>query len=357
MANCHRSNPLSPTLAAIAVFLGAVFALFATSAVAEAQGQSARSGDQASARADRPTFVSERRKTHRSRSHSRRSHNPPAEQPPATPVQAPAPPRAPATRPTPAPTPAPRPTPSPTPAPTPTPTPPPASSSDVLFKATKLSDFWLNQSAPGATTEVADPAGSGQNVFKFNVGDSDMLNITPNPRAELLSTSNIKAGQEIWFSSKFFLPASFPSSVPGWMNVMQGPYGFPWNGPPPWHLEVSGSSIKWTRNSTYSWDVPWQMPLTKNSWVNVMVHERFGEDGWIEMWINGQPITFFAGGTYNPNNVAPTQHMSMKTMDSSNNQGTNSVYLQSYREIGMFSSLTTYAGPLKIGSTKTSVGG
>jgi hypothetical protein len=228
---------------------------------------------------------------------------------------------------------------------------------DVLFSGAHLRDFWVNQSAPGAISEVPDPAGSGQTVFKFTVGDNDMTNITPNPRGELLSPSTISAGQELWWSGKFFLPADFPSSVPGWMNVMQGPYGEPWDGPPPWHLEVKDNHIQWTRNSTYDWDVPFQMPLVKNAWVSVMVHERFGADGWIEMWVNGQPIAFFGSGSYNPGHVSPTTHLAMQTMDGSNDGGTNSIYLQSYRLKGMFSTVTTYEGPLTIGRTRASVGG
>jgi hypothetical protein len=47
----------------------------------------------------------------------------------------------------------------------------------------------------------------------------------------------------------------------------------------------------------------------------------------------------------------------MATMDASNSGSTNSVYLQSYRKVGMFSSLTSYEGPLTIGRTMASVGG
>jgi len=230
-------------------------------------------------------------------------------------------------------------------------------SSDLLFNATHLSDFWLVQAAPGAVSEVPDPAGGGETVFKLTVGDGDMLNISPNPRAEMISPSNITSGDEFWWSTKFFLPADFPASIPGWMNLMQGPYGPPYNGSPPFHIEVNGNHIQWARNLTYKWDVPWQMPLVRNSWVSVMIHERFAADGFLELWVNGQPITFFGSGTYNPNHVAPTQRLETQTMDSSNNGGTNSVVLQSYRKIGMFPSLTTYAGPLKIGSTRASVGG
>jgi hypothetical protein len=244
------------------------------------------------------------------------------------------------------------PPPAPTPAPPPAPLPP-----GVLFQALHLRDFWLNQSAPGAITEVPDPAGSGESVFKFTVGDNDMLNITPNPRGELLSPSTIKSGQEFWWSTKFFLPSEFPSSVPGWMNLMQGPYGSPFNGSPPFHIEVNGTHIQWARNATYGWDVPWQMPLVKNTWISILVHERFASDGFTEMWVNGAPVTFFSGSTYNPHKVAPTTQLQYQTMDSSNNGATNSLYLQSYRKKGMFPSVTSYEGPLRIGTTRTSVGG
>jgi outer membrane biosynthesis protein TonB len=313
-------------------------------------------------------------KTYKQRRFARASkRKPPKEKPAPTPApEEPAP--TPATEPTPVPGPEPTPTPEPTPvpseepapAPSPEPTPAPSeepasapSSSDVLFHGDQLRDFWLNQSAPNAITEVSDPAGSSRKVFKMVVADSDVYPITPseNPRAQVLSPPEIESGDEIWWSSSFYLPGSFPSSVPGWLNLLEGPYGGPFNGSPPWQIQVVGNSIQWTRNKTYSWDIPWKMPLVKEKWVNVLVHERFGTSGYVEMWINGQPITFFSGGTYNPNGVASTSHLNMATMDSSNNGGANTIILQSYRKAGMFSSATVYEGPLTIGKTRASVGG
>jgi hypothetical protein len=229
----------------------------------------------------------------------------------------------------------------------------------VLFRGDQISDFWLAQSGPGAITEVPDPAGSGEGVFKMTVSDSDVYPITPteNPRAEMLSPNTITGGQELWWSTKFFLPAEFPSSTPDFVTLLQGPYGKPWDGTPPFHIEENGGVLKWQRNQTYDWDVPWQMPLVRNAWVSVMVHERFASDGWLELWINGQPITFFSGDTYNPNDEAPTTRLAMETEDGSNDASPNSIYLQQYRKKGMFSSLTTYEGPLTIGTTREAVGG
>lgn len=217
----------------------------------------------------------------------------------------------------------------------------------------------MTQAAPGAVREVPDPAGGTGTVFQMTVSDQDVYPVTPtdNPRAQLVSPAILEPGAEIWWSASFFLPADFPASVPGWLNVLQGPFGPPFAGSPPWQIQVVGDKLQWTRNATYGWDVPWQMPVARNAWVHVLVHERFAEDGFVEMWINGQRVTFFGGGTYNPHQIAAVSRLSMRTLDGSNDEGPNSLYLQSYREAGMFPSLTIYEGPLRIGAARASVEG
>jgi hypothetical protein len=217
----------------------------------------------------------------------------------------------------------------------------------------------MTQAAPGAVSEVPDPAGSGQTVFRMTVDDSDVYPITPtdNPRAQLVSPSILEPGDEIWWSAGFYLPSDFPASVPGWLNVLQGPFGSPFAGSPPWQIQVVGSQLQWTRNATYGFDVPWQAPLVRGAWVDVLVHERFASDGCVEMWIDGKRVTFFGGGTYNPRQIAATNHLGMQTLDGSNDEGNNSLYLQSYREAGMFSSVTLYESPLRIGTARASVEG
>jgi hypothetical protein len=232
-----------------------------------------------------------------------------------------------------------------------------ASPSDLLFYGDNVSDFALNQSAPDAVSEVADPAGSGQSVMKMTVDNSDVAPVTPtsDPRAQLLSPSIIDNGDEFWWSGRFFLPSDFPTSVPGWLTVMEGPYGEPFDGTPPWHIEVNGSHIQWSRNDSYRYDVPWQMPLVRSQWIDVVVHERFAADGWVEMWVDGQQITFFDSGTYNPGHVAPTTRLAMATRDHSNDEGPNFTVIQSYRKAGMFSSVSLFQGPMAIGRTRTVV--
>jgi hypothetical protein len=234
-----------------------------------------------------------------------------------------------------------------------------SSAPGLLFRGSRIGDFWLNQSAPGAVSEVADPAGSGESVLQMTVSDQDVAPVTPteNPRAQLLSPAILNPGDEFWWSSKFYLPPDFPSSVPGWLTVMQGPYGPPFDGPPSWHLEVNGSQIEWARNSTYDWDVPWHMPLVRGSWVNVLVHIGFASDGFVEMWIDGQQVTFFESGAYNPNHESPTQRLEMQTMDESNDGGPNSAAIQSYRKVGMFQAVNLLQGPMTLGTTRAAVAG
>jgi Polysaccharide lyase len=217
----------------------------------------------------------------------------------------------------------------------------------LLFNGSHISDFALIQAAPNAITEVADPTGSGETDLQMTVNDRDVAPITPteNPRAQALSPAIIDNGEEFWLSTKFFIPANYPTSSKGWMSLVSI-YGAPFNGPSPWQVEVVDNRLQWMRNGTYRWDVPWQQPLIKGSWTTVLLHERFASDGFVEMWINGQPISFFGRET----------RLNMKTMDASNDGGSNSAKIMQYREAGMFDTGTIDFGALKIGLTRESVG-
>jgi hypothetical protein len=274
----------------------------------------------------------------------------PSEPPPAPPAPSPPPPPAP-------PEPSPPPPPPPEPSEPPEPEPPEAPAPAPLFSGVHVSSFAQLQEAPDAITEVPDPLGSGETVFQMTVDDEDVFPVTPteNPRAQALSPALIEPGDEIWLKTKFMLPQNFPS-VPGWMSLVSI-YGPPFNGSSPWRVEIAGNELQWQRNATYGYDIPWQTPLVKGSWVTVLLHERFAADGWVEMWIDGNPIAFFPPGSHNPDNHPETEHLEMATMDSSNDEGPNSAKIMQYREAGMFESASVYFGPLEIGQTRASVGG
>ena len=230
---------------------------------------------------------------------------------------------------------------------------------ELLFTGSRIRDFALLQAAPNAITEAPDPLGSGESVLKMTVNDQDVAPVTPtdNPRAQALSPDIINQGQEFWLATKFLIPADFPTSVPGWMSLVSI-YGAPFAGSSPWQVGIDGNQLSWDRNASYNWDTPWKTPLVRGQWTTILLHERFASDGFVEMWVNGAPVTFFApGSSYNPSRHAATQHLEMKTVDSSNGGGANAAKIMQYRQAGMFQSATVYFGALKVGTTRTAVGG
>jgi hypothetical protein len=233
-------------------------------------------------------------------------------------------------------------------APAPAPVAKPANPAGLLFNGEHISDFSLLQAAPGAITEAPDPAGSGTSTIEMTVNNADVAPITPtdNPRAQALSPSIIENGDEFWLSTRFYIPTTMPTARSGWMSLVSI-YGPPFASSSPWQIEYTGGNLQWERNATYGWDVPWKTPVIKGSWVTVLLHERFATDGWVEMWINGQPISFFGRET----------KLNMQTMDSSNGAGPNSAKIMQYRQAGMFETGSVYFGPLKIGTTREAVGG
>jgi hypothetical protein len=228
---------------------------------------------------------------------------------------------------------------------------------NLLFDGAQIKDFGLIQAAPDALSEVPDPAGSGESVLKLTVDDGDVAPITPteNPRAQALSPGLIDDGDEFWLATKFMLPEDMPS-ISSWLGLVSV-YGAPFDGPGPWCLEVDENEFRWQRNGTYDWDIPWRAPLVKGEWVTVLTHERFGNDGFVEMWINGEPITFFEDDEYNFNDHAPTTRLEMETMDSSNYAAPNAAKIEQYRKVGMFQSASVYFGALKLGTTRAAVEG
>ncbi len=236
---------------------------------------------------------------------------------------------------------------------------------ESFFSGHTISAFAYNNSAPGAiaesngSTAMAARALTANPVIAMTVNNADVFPITPteNPRAELVSPPIVRPGEEVWLHTRFMVPADYPA-VPegGWVSLVSF-YGAPFNGPSPWHLELSGERLQWQRNGDYEWDVPFQQPLVRGQWTDVLVHEKLAGEGFIEMWIDGRPIDFFSSGGFNPSDESSTNRLQMATLDSSNGAGANSAKIMQYREAGMFRSGTIYFEGLELGPTRASVGG
>lgn len=99
------------------------------------------------------------------------------------------------------------------------------------------------------------------------------------------------------------------------------------------------------------------MSLEHEKWIGIVLHERFDEEGkgFVEMWVNGEQVTSFKPGTYNPGGHAETTRLTMSTLDSSNDGEPNNVRIEQYREKGQFEVGTVYFGPLRVGPTREDV--
>jgi hypothetical protein len=237
------------------------------------------------------------------------------------------------------------------------PTPELPSTGGLLFNGTKASDYSI-EAAPHAVSEVPDPAGSGLSVFDLTVANQDVAPITPteNPRAQMLSPGLIHNGDEFWLQTKFYIPVGMPY-VSEWMSLVSI-YGPPFEGSSPWQISINEHELRWMRNGDHNWDIPWKAPLAaaEGHWTTVLLHEKFATEGFVEMWINGQQINFFSlGASRNPGHEAQTPHLSMATMDSSNNAGPNAAKIMQYRAVNMFQSASVYFQPLRIGTTRSAV--
>jgi len=234
---------------------------------------------------------------------------------------------------------------------------PAAPGGGLLFRGERLGQFDAIEAAPGAVTEVPDPLGSGETVLRMTVDDDDVAPLTPtdDPRAQAQSPSLIDQGDEFWLRTEFLIPQGFPARVPGWLSLVSV-YGPPYGGASPWRIGLAGREMVWERNRHYDFDSPWRAPLARGRWVSVLLHERFDDHGWVEMWIDGRPITFFArGSSYNSNRLPPTRRLRMATADESNGGAPNSAKIMNYREAGMFATATVYFKGLELGTTRAAV--
>jgi hypothetical protein len=250
-----------------------------------------------------------------------------------------------------------------------------ASPTGLLWTPQSAADLHEVISASERVSMVADPLGSGAQVFKVECNNADISPITPtgDPRAQCLSPSLLTSGADIWIHGKLLCPTAMPAIVEGkWFQLLQifGPPFGGANGAATWTLQLKKEGGKeypfWQRNNTYGYDIPWEgenVPLERNVWLEYYLRIRFANllyGGAVELWWQGKQIEFFHPGTsYNPfGHEANQKSLAMSTEDAGNNEGPNQFYFGNYRQhntTGMEGTVTIYHWPPKIGLTKLAV--
>jgi hypothetical protein len=220
---------------------------------------------------------------------------------------------------------------------------------------------YSNEIHPRRISVVNDPVlGALRRVLKFTVYQSD-TGPTENPRAQLETAYNFNAGQDRYFGTSYYFPAGFPTSLPngGWITVGSQAYGPPYNGAEPVSLRVqnavdgSGAELRWQRNATYNWDIPWRGPKIadiRGRWIDVVQRIKLSQDpsvGFVELWMN-------TGAGWVRQKLNGQDRLYMKTMDASNNGGANNSRLALYYRNDIPGPLTMYHGAQTIADATAS---
>jgi len=206
------------------------------------------------------------------------------------------------------------------------------------------------------------PAGAplarmGEHAVAITVLDSDVAPCTPtdNPRASSYIERLFKPGDTVWEAFSVFVPDDFPP-VPYFL-MFQEDYGFPFHSAPPngfyiQNLGGDGNRFYITGDydpATKRGERVWEGPLTSGVWHDWLVHKKLAIDasGFLEVWLDGHPLTFTNGSTR-----LDRQHTMLAGASSAN------FSLMQYRAAGMFpverypAGLTIYFDEARVGSTR-----
>ena len=199
---------------------------------------------------------------------------------------------------------------------------------------------------------VDDPVlGPTRKVARFVVRDRD-TGPTENPRAQIETSSTLSAGGEYWLGWSTLFPRSF-RTLPrgGWLTV-ESVYGAPARDSGPMTMTVSGSELRYQRNATSNFDVPWRMPIVRGRWTDFVWHVKLSRSpskGFVEIYVN-------TGSGWRQQALGSGRtRLYMRTLDRSNGRRANSFRLNNYRKRGMFAKVSVYHAAPKVGTSFAAV--
>jgi hypothetical protein len=233
------------------------------------------------------------------------------------------------------------------------PAPTPARGGVVLFSDTFDRDAdtfvppWdlARRAATDRLTTDSTVVRKGTHSAKFRVHDSDALAGTISPRAQLDYQDAFCEGDDRYLGWSWYLPADFPATIPSgsWIDIGQIGYGPPW-GDPPLHFAYYGSSIALVNNSKNGeWRDAAYIPTQQGQWQDVVAHVKFSKStsvGFVELWVNGQPVRMSNGST--------RQYMNTINQNAS---GCGGWLPTLHRSKGYWEWLTLYYDEAKVGTT------
>lgn len=143
----------------------------------------------------------------------------------------------------------------------------------------------------------------GTHSAKFRtLHDSDANAGTTDPWAQLQYKNMFCERDDRYLGWSWYLPADFPATIPSgsWIELGRIGTGAPW-GYPPLHFAYRGSSIALVNKSNNGgWRHVASIPTQRGQWQDVVAHVKFSKSssvGFVELWVNGQPVTLSNGST------------------------------------------------------------
>jgi hypothetical protein len=186
----------------------------------------------------------------------------------------------------------------------------------------------------------------GSHSAKFHVHDSDALagTITA-PRAQLEYQDKFCEGFDRYLGWSWYLPSNFPASIPSgsWISIGQIGFGPPWD-IPPLHFSYTGSSINLVHHQNGQYNTVASIPTQRGQWQDVVAHVRFSKStsvGFVELWVNGQPVTMSNG----------SRRQYMNTINQTNASGCGGWKPTLSRSKGYWEWLTLYYDEAKVGTS------
>jgi Polysaccharide lyase len=203
----------------------------------------------------------------------------------------------------------------------------------------------VQRAAPDRIAVVRSPRREGPFAVRLTAEDDDLV-VSENPRAQLMTEAIHREGDEQFIGWSTYFPEDFPAMVgPDAFFVFFQFHGAPYGGSPPLGFGVGASGeLQLLRSRTYDYDRVWAAPLTKGRWIDFVVHVKWSkdEDGFVELWLDGERQTFSVNGQ---------QRLSMQTVEDDQDEGLKTIPTN-YRRRGIAPQpVTIYHDEVKVGDS------
>ena len=175
------------------------------------------------------------------------------------------------------------------------------------------------------------------------------LTPTTNPRAQLVTPLPVRPGGQFWESYEVYVPTNFPVAATrkSWIALGSPAFGPPWTGTPSVALSIDDGNFRFQRDGYASdpWQIAWQTPLVLGEWVRFTWHVLLSQSGYVQLWMNNQPVELADGAT-------SSTTLNMPVIDQGDARGPWFSQLSVYFKHNSFRQVTIYFRDFRIATTE-----